>query len=85
MTWIETFLGGFAGSLFLLGLLIISVLVILLLILRVSKVVFLGVMFVGVYALAESGFIPMWIFGILIILVGLFIGKTILDGFFSSR
>ena len=81
MTWLETFLGGFAGSYFMLGLLMLGFLLMMMLILRLSKSVFIAIIFVGLYALSESGYIPKWIFGLSLIIVGIFIGKMILNAF----
>lgn len=85
MSWINTFLGEFAGSHLMLGLLVLMMFVILIFMARVSKVVFTGVMFVGVYALAEAGIIPMWVFGILLIIVGIYLGKMFINSFFNNR
>jgi len=51
---------------------------------RASKEVIIGLLLMLCYFLADAGIIPTWIFGMLLILAGLYVGSFIIRAFFRG-
>lgn len=85
MTIIDILLSDFLGSPILLAVALIVIVLSLVIFVKGSKYVIEAFLLLIVYAFTVSGYLKAWVFFIVLMVIGLDIGKSILSTFFSTR
>jgi len=78
MSLFDVLLADFFGNSVLLGLTVIAVIISLAFFIRSSKYVIEGISIIAVYALLKASYIQPWVFFIVLVIVGLDIGKLLI-------